>query len=261
MLGGRDETGDQARNRPPDVHWKCRDPLMKRAIFGLYAAITVALAGWGYYQAIYVAPDEQTMHEVQRIFYYHVPSAMVAFLFFAISLAGSIGYLALRRNHPDRAQVADAWALAGAEVGVVFCSVVLTTGPLWGRRAWGMWWTWDARLTTTLLLWLIYVSYLLLRRFAAGAQVQTLAAVLGIFGALDVPIVYMSNRWWRTQHPAPVFGGGPGSGIKDPRMLAAFEWNLLAWLAWGLMVLALRYYTERQQQKAAAREAIEALQA
>jgi len=76
----------------------------------------------------------------------------------------------------------------------------------------GIWWTWDARLTTTLILWLIYVSYLLLRRFAAGPQVQTLAAVLGIFGALDSPIVYMSNRWWRTQHPAPVFGGSEGSG-------------------------------------------------
>ena len=120
-------------------------------------------------------------------------------------------------------------------MGVVFCTVVLITGPLWGRRAWGIWWTWDARLTTTLVLWLIYVSYLLLRRFAAGPQVQTLAAVLGIFGALDVPIVYMSNRWWRTQHPAPVFGGGPDSGIKDPAMLAAFGWNVLAWLAWGLL--------------------------
>ena len=138
------------------------------------------------------------------------PRPSVAFLFFAISLAGSIGYLAFRRNRPDWAQISDAWALAGAEVGVVFCTVVLITGPLWGRRAWGIWWTWDARLTTTLVLWLIYVSYLLLRRFAAGPQVQTLAAVLGIFGALDVPIVYMSNRWWRTQHPAPVFGGGAG---------------------------------------------------
>ena len=161
---------------------------------------------WGYYQAIYVAPDEQTQHEVQRIFYYHVPSAMVAFLFFAVSLAGSIGFLACRRNRPEWAQVSDAWALSGAEVGVVFCTVVLITGPLWGRRAWGIWWTWDARLTTTLVLWLIYVSYLLLRRFAAGPQVQTLAAVLGIFGALDVPIVYMSNPL--------VAHAAPGAGLR-----------------------------------------------
>ncbi len=234
---------------------------MKRTAIGLYAIVTVALMVWGFYQAIYVAPDEATMHFVQRIFYYHVPSAMVAFLFFAISLLGSLGYLAWRRSKPERAQMADAWALAGAEVGVVFCSIVLITGPLWGRRAWGMWWTWDARLTTTLVLWLIYVSYLLLRRFAAGPQMQTLAAVLGIFGALDVPIVYMSNRWWRTQHPAPVFGGAPGSGIKDPRMLAAFGWNVLAWIAWGVLILVLRYVVERKQQKIAAREAQAALQA
>jgi heme exporter protein C len=184
---------------------------------------------------------------------------MVAFLFFAISLAGSVAFLAFRRSRAEWAQAADAWALAGAEVGVVFCTVVLITGPIWGRRAWGIWWTWDARLTTTLVLWLIYVSYLLLRRFAAGPQVQTLAAVLGIFGALDVPIVYMSNRWWRTQHPAPVFGGGPDSGIKDPAMLAAFWWNVGAWLAWGVLILVIRYHVERQHQRYAAQEAQAAL--
>jgi heme exporter protein C len=174
---------------------------------------------------------------------------------------GSIGFLALRRNHRDRAQSADAWALAGAEVGVVFCTVVLVTSPLWGRRAWGIWWTWDARLTTTLVLWLIYASYLLLRRFAAGPQMQALAAVLNIFGALDAPIVYMSNRWWRTQHPSPVFGGGADSGIQDPAMLHAFVWNILAWLAWGLLLLALRYHIERQQQKFFARQTQEAIEA
>jgi heme exporter protein C len=234
---------------------------MKKLAIGLYVAVTIALLAWAYYQAIYVAPDEATMHEAQRIFYYHVPHGMLCFLFFAISLAGSIAYLAWRRTNPDRAQAGDALALAGAEVGVVFCTVVLLTGPLWGKRAWGIWWTWDWRLTTTLILWLIYVSYLLLRRFAAGPQMQTLAAVLGIFGALDVPIVYMSNRWWRTQHPAPVFGGGPDSGIKDPQMLAAFGWNILAWALWGLMILALRYHVERQRQKIAELEAQAALEA
>jgi heme exporter protein C len=156
--------------------------------------------------------------------------------------------------------MADAWALAGAEVGVVFCTVGLTTGPLWARRAWGIWWTWDARLTTTLVLWLIYVSYLLLRRFSAGPQMQTLAAVLGIFGALDVPIVYMANRWWRTQHPAPVFGGAEGSGM-DPSMVGALLWNMLAWFAWGALILAIRYHVERKQQKIDEAEATAALNA
>jgi heme exporter protein C len=234
---------------------------MKKLGIGLYAALTAALMVWGFYQAIYVAPDDQMQGEISHIFYYHVPTAMLTFLFFAVSLAGSICYLSFRRSNPDRALISDAWALAGAEVGVIYCTVVLITGPIWGRRAWGIWWTWDWRLTTTLVLWLIYTSYLLLRRFAAGPQMQTLAAVLGIFGALDVPIVYMSNRWFRTQHPAPVFGGGADSGLKDPRMLAAFGWNILAWFAWGLFILILRYVVERKHQKYAAAEAQEALEA
>ncbi|HUX44789.1 MAG TPA: cytochrome c biogenesis protein CcsA [Terracidiphilus sp.] len=232
---------------------------MKKLAIGLFAAVTVGLMFWGYYQAMYVAPNDAMQGEIFRIIYYHVPSAAVAFAFFAVSLTGSIGYLAARHNHPERAQRFDAWAVAGAEVGVVFCTVVLTTGPLWGRRAWGIWWTWDARLTTTLVLWLIYVSYLLLRRFAAGPQMQTLAAVLGIFGALDVPIVYMSNRWWRTQHPAPVFGGGPGSGMA-PSMVTVLLWNMLAWFCWGVLILVLRYNVERKRQANAAEEAREALE-
>jgi len=233
---------------------------MKKLAAAIYVLITVALLGWGFYQAIYVAPNDAMQGDIFRIIYYHVPSASVAFVFFAVSLVGSIGYLATRRSNDGRAQMFDAWAISGAEVGVVFCTVVLTTGPIWGRRAWGIWWTWDARLTTTLILWLIYVSYLLLRRFAAGPQVQTLAAVLGIFGALDVPIVYMANRWWRTQHPAPVFGGAQGSGM-DPSMVGALLWNMLAWFAWGVLILALRYRVERQHQKIAAEEAEAALKA
>jgi len=233
---------------------------MKKLAIGLAVAVTLGLMVWGYYQAIYVAPLDAMQGEIFRVIFYHVPSASVAFVFFAVSLAGSIGYLAWRRSRPEWAQIADAWALAGAEVGVVFCTVVLITGPLWGRRAWGIWWTWDARLTTTLVLWLIYVSYLLLRRFAAGPQVQTLAAVLGIFGAMDVPIVYMSNRWWRTQHPSPVFGGGEGSGM-DASMVSVLMWNMLAWFAWGVLILALRYRVERQSQENARREAQAALNA
>ena len=233
---------------------------MKKALFGLYIAITLALMAWGYYMAIYGAPLDAAQGEIFRIIFYHVPSASVAFVFFGISLAGSIAYLSFRRGNPAFAQISDAWALAGAEVGVVFCTVVLITGPIWGRRAWGIWWTWDARLTTTLVLWLIYVSYLLLRRFAAGSQMQTLAAVLNIFGALDVPIVYMANRWWRTQHPAPVFGGAEGSGM-DPSMLPAFFWNMGAWFAWGILIFALRIHVERRQQKIAAAEAQSALEA
>jgi heme exporter protein C len=222
---------------------------MKKILVWVSILATLVLMVWGYYQAMYVAPTEATMGDVQRVFYYHVPNAMLSFLFFGISFVASLLFLAWRRGKPALAQAADAWALAAAEVGVVFCTVVLITGPLWGKPVWGIWWTWDARLTTTLVLWLIYVSYLLLRKFAAGPQMQTLAAVLAVFGALDVPIVYMANRWWRTQHPAPVFGGGDDSGIKDPQMLAAFGWNVLAWACWGLLLLGIRVYVERRQQR------------
>jgi heme exporter protein C len=233
---------------------------MKKLAIGLYALVTGSLMIWGFYQAMYVAPSDAMQGEISRIIYYHVPSFAAAFTFFSVSFLGSIGFLSFRRSRPEWAQVADAWALAGAEVGVVFCTVGLTTGPLWGRRAWGIWWTWDARLTTTLVLWLIYVSYLLLRRFAAGPQMQTLSAVLGIFGALDVPIVYMANRWWRTQHPAPVFGGAEGSGM-DKSMLGPFLWNLLAWFCWGFFIVILRFNVERKHQQSLAEEAEEALAA
>jgi heme exporter protein C len=234
---------------------------MKRIAIGLYVAATLALLGLAYYQAVYVAPNDAMQGEIFRIIYYHVPSASVAFVFFGVSLAASIAFLAWRHSRPAWAQAADAWALSGAEVGVVFCTVVLLTGPIWARRAWGIWWTWDARLTTTLALWLIYVSYLLLRRFAAGPQVQTIAAVLGIFGGVDVPIVYMSNRWWRTQHPAPVFfSGSEGSGM-DPSMVGALLWNMLAWFLWGILILAIRYRLERQRQEIERTEAAEALRA
>ena len=192
---------------------------MKRS-FVLLAVVTLALLGYALYQGLVLAPTEQTMGNVQRIFYYHVPSAWTAFTLFFLNFVFSIIYLFQRRSSPLRALASDAFALATAEVGVVFCTVVLITGPIWAKPIWGIWWTWDARLTTTLVLWLLYVSYLMLRRFAVGEQTATLAAALAIFAYLDVPIVFMSIRWWRTQHPQPVIGGGAESGL-DPAMATA----------------------------------------
>jgi heme exporter protein C len=154
---------------------------------------------------------------------------------------------------------ADALAVAAAEMGVVFCTVGLVTGSLWARPVWGIWWTWDERLTSTLVLYLIYVAYLLLRRFAAGPQMQTLAAVMAIFGYADVPIVYMSTRWWRTQHPAPVFFGGPNAGL-DPSMFPAVWWNLVAWLAWGALIVTFRYGIAYRDQLAEQNAALRALE-
>ena len=136
---------------------------MKRG-FPILAIVTALLLSFALYEALIVAPTEQTMGNVQRIFYYHVPSAWTAFLLFAINFVASILYLI------KRSEKADILALVSAEVGVVFCTVVLITGPIWARPVWGIWWTWDLRLTLTLVLWLIYVSYLLLRRFSTGGR-------------------------------------------------------------------------------------------
>jgi heme exporter protein C len=171
-----------------------------------------------------------------------VPSAWTSFLCFFANFIASVVYLA-RRNLK-----ADAFAVSTAEVGVVFCTVVLVTGPLWARPVWGIWWTWDARLTTTLVLWLIYVSYLILRRYSAGQATPTLAAALAIFGFLDVPIVYMSIRWWRTQHPQPVIAGGQGSGL-DPHMWAAVLWNWAAFMAFAALLIWVRYRLEITRQQ------------
>ncbi|MBM3319890.1 MAG: cytochrome c biogenesis protein CcsA [Candidatus Eisenbacteria bacterium] len=182
----------------------------------------------------YHAPVERTMGLVQKIFYIHVPAAWVAFLAFFVVFAASIAYLASRRASYDRL------AEASAAVGVLFCTLVLATGPIWAKPVWGIWWTWDARLTSTLVLWFLYIGYLLLRSYVPdAARRATLSAVLGIVGFLDVPIVYLSIRWWRTQHPSPVFAGGEGSGL-DPRMRAAFFYSLAVFTLLFVVLLRLR---------------------
>jgi heme exporter protein C len=219
-----------------------------RPAFGLLplAIAALGLLAYGFYVAMSVPADE-AMFNVQRIFYVHLPAWISMSLCFGANLIGSVVYLAARNKRPALALQADALAVSTAEMGVVFCLVGLVTGSLWARYAWGIWWTWDERLTSTLILWLIYVSYLLLRNFSAGPQMRTISAVLAIFGYIDVPIVYMSTRWWRTQHPGPVFFGGPGSGIA-PSMKPAVTWNIYAWLAWTLLVVSIRYAVERRQQ-------------
>jgi heme exporter protein C len=214
----------------------------------VWLVLTLAAIAYGTRLALVVAPMEATMGNVQRIFYYHVPTSMLSLLFPYVNFVASLFYLGWRRRDPMRALTADAVAIAAAEVTVVFSSLSLLTGMLWGRAAWGIWWTWDARLTSMLLLWLLYVSYLMLRKLSATGQTQTLAAVLSVFAAIDVPIVFMSIRWWRTQHPAPVFFGGEDSGI-DPSMMPAFGWNVLGWAMWGVFLLTFRYALERRRQE------------
>jgi heme exporter protein C len=154
-------------------------------------------------------------------------------------------------------QALDVLAVTSAEVGVVFCTIVLITGPIWARPVWGIWWApGDIRLTSTLVLWLIYVSYLVLRRFSDSAQTQKLAAVLAVFGALDVPLVYFSIWFFRTQHPQPVIGGG---GSMDPRMLHVLLINWMAFLCFAFLVCWSRYGLEKLRREVEEAEANEPL--
>jgi len=222
---------------------------MKR-IFTVFALLTGILLSYALYEALIVAPTEKTMGDVQRIFYYHVPSAWTAFLLFTTNFVASVVYL-IRRS-----AAADALAVVSAEVGVVFCTVVLVTGPLRARPVWGIWWTWDVRLTSTLVLWLIYVSYLMLRRFSTSGETPVLAAALAIFGALDVPLVYFSIWIFRTQHPQPVIGGG---GSIDPRMLHVLLINWAAFLGFALLICWSRYRLEVLKREVEEMQALTAL--
>ncbi len=169
-------------------------------IIGLGFALMIAAL---YMVFIYV-PTEKSTGIVQRIFYFHVPVAWVSFLAFFVTFIGSIGYLGTRRDKWD------ALASASAEIGVIFTTLVLITGPIWAKPVWGIWWTWDARLTTSLVLWLIYVAYLLVRSFASEqSRSARYGAVIGIVGFIDVPIVFLTVNLWRTQHPTTIiFEGG-----------------------------------------------------
>lgn len=180
------------------------------------------------------APEERVMGDVQRIFYYHVGSAWVGFFAFFIVFIASILYL--RKKVTDYNQI----ALASAEIGVVFTTIVLSTGMLWGRSAWNTWWTWDPRLTTSLILWLMYLGYLFLRLALQGEEnekQQRLAAVFGIIAFVNVPLVFFSIRWWRTIHPVIIEVGGTG---LSPRMVQVLIFSVLTISLLYLQLILLR---------------------
>jgi heme exporter protein C len=200
--------------------------------------VTMAIAAlivFAGYAALFIAPDEATMHEVQRIFYFHLPAWIAMFGAFSAALVANVAYL---KTHNMRW---DALGVAAVETGVACCTIGLITGPLWARPVWGIWWTWDARLTSTFVLWLLYISYLLLRGMIEDSgRRATLSAVFGIFASLDIPLVYMSNRLWRTQHPQPVILGGPDSGM-DPLIGKVLLLCVVAVACVMVLVLVDRY--------------------
>ena len=193
-----------------------------RNLRGYLAALSGLLMLANLYLVFMVAPTDSVLGHVQRVFYFHVPIAIMSFLAFFLVFVASIAYL-VRRN--DRW---DAVAHACAEVGVVFVTLALLTGVIWARPVWNTWWTWEPRLTTTLILWLIYVAYLMIRAYAPNRTKGALySAVVGIVGFVDVPIVYYSVVWWRSIHPSPVVGPLSQSGALNGTMYAVLLFSFI----------------------------------
>ncbi len=201
------------------------------ALLGVFVLVAAATYG-----ALIWAPTENTMGLVQRIFYFHVSSAWTGFVSFIMVFIGSVAYLRTRAPKWD-------WlSVASAEVGVAFLTIVLVTGPIWAKPVWGIWWTWDARLTSSFLLWVLFVSYLVLRTLVDEPSRRAMvSAVFGIFATLDIPLVYFSIWWFRTQHPQPVIGDG---GKLDARMGYVLLLCWAAMLAVMTVLIRLRYRLE-----------------
>jgi len=202
----------------------------EKAAAGAVALMLVAFA------AIFVyAPTDWLQGPVQRIFYLHVSSAIAAYGCFTVVLLGGLVFL---RNE---SYAADRWARAGALVGVIFTTVTLVMGSLWAKKVWGQFWVWDARLTSTLVLWIIYAGYLLVRRLAEpGRQAARTGALVGIFGFVDVPVVHFSVTWWVTQHPGPVIV----NDALPPEMLATFLFTMFCTIVFAAVLVVIRYRIE-----------------
>jgi heme exporter protein C len=193
------------------------------------------------------APIESTMGVVQKIFYFHVPSAIMTFMGAFVCGIGSAIYLW------RRSKLADQVAVSGAELAVLFGVIVMVTGPLWARKTWGVWWPWgDVRLTMTLVMWMVFVAYLLLRRFG-GPGSEILASAVGVFGTVLVPFVYVSVNYWRTIHPTTDV-----VMTLPPEMALPFRWAIFAFLALFTALLIVR--TRLEVSRAALEEAYVALE-
>jgi heme exporter protein C len=187
------------------------------------------------YLIFMIAPTDSILGHVQRVFYFHVPIAVMSFLSFFVVFSASIAYLITR----DRRW--DSLAHAAAEVGVVFVTLALLTGVIWARPVWNTWWTWEPRLTTTLILWLIYVAYLMVRAYAPDQSRGAIyAAVVGIVGFIDVPIVYYSVQWWRSIHPGPVLGPWAEADALNGTIFATLMFSLLTFIVLLLYLILER---------------------
>ena len=225
------------------------DPMVNefddKPAFPLWFGALAALAMLVHLYLVFVwVPTEATMGIVQRIFYFHVPAATVQFTACFVGGFAAILYLVTRDNRYDDL------SLAANETVVVFGAVNISMGMMWARPIWGIWWTWDARLTSSFLLLFLYAAYLVIRPAAPVEARGTICAVVCILGMADVPLVYMSNRLFRTQHPSPVVGGGQGSGLA-PEMLKTLLFGMFTMLLLWWCVLSVRRRVARLERAAA----------
>jgi len=191
------------------------------------------------------APTERVEGDIQRMLYLHVPAAFTMYGSYAIVFFASVMYLLRRESRWDEL------AASAAEVGTVFTTIMITTGPIWAKPVWGTYWVWDARLTSAFVLWLILIGYLMLRSYGGHAeQVARYCAVLAIIGGADLPIIHYSVRWWRTLHPDAkiMTEGSLGQGVETP-MLITFAVAFAATLLVFAVLLKLRLNLERQQRR------------
>ena len=213
---------------------------MRDKILYVLGAVTIAILVWNIYTIAFL-PEETQQGVVFKIIFFHVPVAITAMLCAFAALVASVLFLITRNFKYDGA------AVAVTEVGLAFLAANLVTGSIWGRQIWGIWWTWDARLTSALVCWLLYAGYLMLRRAVEEpTQRAVFSAVFSIFAFMDVPIVIFSIKWWRTQHPAPVFWSG---GSFPPDWTTHFLWNMLAMALLGVVMVSVRLRQEEFQRE------------
>ena len=214
---------------------------MRNKVMYVLSALTICLLVWNIHRIMLEVPEDFAQGFVARIIYFHVPAAFTAFTGFFAALVAGVLYLATKKLWYD------SLAVAITEVSLAFATVNLVTGPIWGRISWGIWWTWDARLTSMLFCFLLYLSYLALRTaIEEPTQRAKISAVFSIFAFSDVPIVWYSIEWFRTQHPAPVLRG---EGSMDPFMKSTMysNWPILMLVGVILMLLRLRQEEMRRE--------------
>jgi heme exporter protein C len=223
---------DEKRSRKTDI-----------LIYG-FAVVAILLLTYNLYKIFVVLPDEAAQGAIYRIIFFHVPAAMTAFIGFFVAMVLSVLYLSTNDLKYD------SYASSINEVSLVFACVNLITGSIWARIIWGIWWTWDHRLTSMLICVLIYFGYILLRRSVDEPTHRArLSAAVSIFGCVDIAIVWKSIEWFRTQHPGPVLSIRTGGGQMDPRMEATLYWNLLPLLLIAAIFVIIRARQESTEQE------------